>query len=308
MARLKVLMWAPPWDNRWLPYFKRELSSRYDLTMTDTAPENEMEEVSKDKDLFISMWGEGLINFWSIKFPGVPIISYLRRYELFFPPLFNSVLWNKVDALIFVNDAVRQRFNLITKRKPKRQYTIYNAIDTNEFPLLKSENDKPRKIAFVCKVTYMKNFPLAVQVLSLLPKDYTLHHIGRRDQRNLLEFMFYATGLGVEDRITFYPFIPASEMQDWYKDKDFILSTSINEGNPNNVLEGMAMGLKPVVHAWPGAGTQFPPDAIFRTAEQAAQIIREDAYQPLQYRKWIEDHYSLDNIRQIHRVIEDVFK
>jgi hypothetical protein len=38
------------------------------------------------------------------------------------------------------------------------------------------------------------------------------------------------------------------------------LSTSLSEGNPNNVIEAMAKGIKPVVHAWPGAEDQFPED------------------------------------------------
>ena len=306
MGRLRVLMWAPDWDNRWLPYFRNELGSKYDLTVESSVNKERLEEVSKDKDLYLSMWGDGVTNLWAAKFPGVPIISYLRRYELFYPYLMQNVRWDKIDALIFVNDCIRQAFEGMSKRQPKRKYTIYNAIDLDEFPLVKSAATKTKKIAFVCKVSYIKNFPLAIQVLSYLPNDYTLHHIGRRDERAMLELWFYATAMGVTNRIMFYPKIAAKDMQEWYRDKDFILSTSINEGNPNNVLEGMALGLKPVVHAWPGADTQFPPDAIFRTAEQAAQIIREEAYQPLQYRKWVEDHYSLDNIRQIHKVIEDV--
>jgi glycosyltransferase involved in cell wall biosynthesis len=120
-----------------------------------------------------------------------------------------------------------------------------------------------------------------------------------------MELAFYASYLGLSDRILWNNKIPSEEIPAWLADKDFILSTSVNEGNPNCVIEGMACGLKPIVHAWPGAGTQFPQDAIFRTAEEAAQMIREGAYQPLQYRKWVEDHYSLDNIRQIHKVIDD---
>ena len=305
MARLKVLMWAPSWDNRWLPYFKNELGSRYDLTVTQTKPFDELEAVSRDKDLFISMWGEGIINFWAFKFPQVPIISYLRRYELFMPER-DNVRWDKVAAAVFVNEAIQSGFNAMVAKKPKRQYLIYNAIDLDAFPLFKTYACKPRKIAFVCKETYIKNFPLAVQILRLLPDDFVIHHIGRRDARGHGELVFYTECMGVLPRFMWDDPIPAAEMPGWYADKDFILSTSINEGNPNNVLEGMACGLKPIVHAWPGADEQFPPDAIFRTAEEAAQMIRESAYQPLQYRKWVEDHYSLDNIRQIHKVIEDV--
>jgi glycosyltransferase involved in cell wall biosynthesis len=100
--------------------------------------------------------------------------------------------------------------------------------------------------------------------------------------------------------------IPAKDIPSWMQDKDFILSTSISEGNPNNVIEGMATGLKPVIHNWPGAKEQFPEDCVFDTVEQAVKLITEGGYNPLACREWVEKHYSMDNIRQIHQVIKDV--
>ena len=301
-------MWAPEWDNRWLPYFKAELSNKYDLIYTDSTNRVELIRLSQGKDLFISMWAQGTINFWADSFPGVPIISYVRRYELFEPSLLNGLAWNKLSALIFVNDYLRDMFVRSVPNQPKRIYTIYNAIDLDNFSQVKGATGDHTKIAVVCKASYIKNLPLAILILTMLPENYTMHHLGSTALRGQAELMLYADGLGVGKRLIWNTHIPSEKVNDWLVDKDFILSTSINEGNPNNVLEGMAMGLKPIVHAWPGADTQFPEDAIFKTAEQAAQLIMNGDYQPLKYRQWIKDHYSLDNIKMIHKVIEDVMK
>jgi len=307
MARLKVLLAYPSWDNRWIPYFNKELA-QYDTVniRSDDMSLNNLWDLSRKADVLISMWATEVPLFWSVYFPDKKIITYLRRYEFFGGDYMRNTKWENVDAVIFVNECVREAFEKSIFPPPRRTYTIYNAVDLDQFRLAERNGRKPTRIAFVTSGTDHKNFPLAVQILHCLPDEYTVHHIGKKVKGFKVLYDSYMESMGVAGRWFWDDRIPAAQMPEWYGDKDFILSTSITEGNPNNVIEGMACGLKPIVHAWPGAGTQFPSDAIFRTAEEAAQMIREGAYQPLQYRKWVEDHYSLDNIRQIHKVIEDV--
>jgi hypothetical protein len=77
---------------------------------------------------------------------------------------------------------------------------------------------------------------------------------------------------------------------------DYCLSTSISEGNPNNVLEAMAKGIKPIVHAWPGVETQFDSDMIWRTIDQAALSVVSETYESERYRTLVSERFSLDNI------------
>lgn len=298
---MKVLAWAPEWGNRWLPYFREELK-RYDTEWSHTADLERIRQSTKGKDCIICFWAEGLINLWSAEFPEIPLIAFLRRYEAFRPSILQGMAFDHVDALIFVNDRLRQLFSTYDIKQPKKTYYIPNAVDVSEFPV---KYGKGKKIAFVCKMTYIKNFPLALQILSLLPEEYTLHYLGEADAVRLLEFAFYGMNLGVMQRVKIYRKLPPQEVNNWLADKDYILSTSINEGNPNNVLEGMACGLKPVVHNWPGAKEQFPQDCVFNTAEEAVRIIQGD-YNSQFYRDYAVKHYSLENIKKIHQVIEDV--
>jgi glycosyltransferase involved in cell wall biosynthesis len=250
------------------------------------------------------MWSDGVIDFWANKFADIPKIAYLRRYE-FFSPQVRHFMWGNVDALIFVNKGYLDAFGKLPMPQPKRKYYIPNCVDLEQFPLSTALHNA-KNIAVVCGVRGIKNLGLAVQILLALPKEYVIHQIGNGSFNEKAELSMYLKHLGIADRFLIYNKIPASDIPDWLKDKGIILSTSINEGNPNNVIEGMATGLKPVIHNWPGAKEQFPEDWVFDTVDQAVKLITEGEYNPLAYREWVEKHYSMDNIKQIHQVIKDV--
>jgi len=306
---MKALLHYPKWGNRWAPYIETELGCFYDLTVTDSLDGETLGAQSQDADLLISMWCNEATYFWSHYFPDKKIISYLRRYELWTPNLIGSINFDAVDAMIFVSEYYRSTFNdLLKENAPRRQYVIYNGVDVNAIPF-RQETPKSKKIAFVCAVRDVKNFPLAFQILLSLPEDYTIHNICFSGDPLLVpQLLSYREVLGLQERFRFEGRVEPDKVYDWLSDKGFILSTSINEGNPNNVIEAMAMGIKPVIHAWPGATDQFATEWVFKTVDDAVKMITNSDYEPERYRKWVEDHYSLDNFRRIHKVIEDVWQ
>jgi hypothetical protein len=79
---------------------------------------------------------------------------------------------------------------------------------------------------------------------------------------------------------------------------DYCLSTSISEGNPNNVIEAMAKGIKPIVHNWPGAEDQFPM-SIFNSVDEAVKLLTENTYESRMYRGSVESKFSLKNFEQV---------
>jgi hypothetical protein len=60
------------------------------------------------------------------------------------------------------------------------------------------------------------------------------------------------------------------------------------------VLEGMACGLKPVIHNFPGADQIFPSEFLFNISEEFCRQICSDWYEPRAYRRVIEERYSLE--------------
>ena len=72
------------------------------------------------------------------------------------------------------------------------------------------------------------------------------------------------------------------------------------ESQGMGLLEGMACGLKPVVHNFPGAQQIFAPEFLFNTAEDFCSRILSAEYEPGRYREFVEARYSL--VEQLRRV------
>jgi glycosyltransferase involved in cell wall biosynthesis len=92
--------------------------------------------------------------------------------------------------------------------------------------------------------------------------------------------------------------IPSARLNEWWDGMDYCLSTSLSEGNPNNVIEAMAKGIKPVVHRWPGSEDQFPGH-LFDTVQDAVRMITEGSYNSESYRASVQDKFSLANIERV---------
>lgn len=306
---MKVLVHRPDWANRWIPYFRKTLSNRYEVVETSSDQASELEQLSKDADVLISMWFNGIVSYWTRFFPEKKIITYLRRYELFeLGRLDQDADFTAIDAIIFCNSALKHYFDISSFDKPGSTWLHYNAVDLTNFPLKKGK-EKTHKIGMVGFTRHIKNAPLALMILEQLPEQYTLHFADKhREGRVISELLFLAQELGVLHKFSLYDFIHVDAMPKFYQDKDIILSTSMNEGNPNCVIEAMACGCKPVIYQWPGAKDQFPPSHVFRTVEEACGRITESRTEPEIYRDWIRQKYSLENIGKIHEVIESIMQ
>jgi hypothetical protein len=79
---VKVLLAYPNWGNRWIPYFRKELS-KYDLReYTEAKLAEEFVEKTQWADVLISMWANEVTIAWSQYYPEKKIVTYLRRFEL----------------------------------------------------------------------------------------------------------------------------------------------------------------------------------------------------------------------------------
>jgi glycosyltransferase involved in cell wall biosynthesis len=274
-----------PWDNAWVPYFRKSIEARgheFGLYRPKQALAN--------ADVVMHGWASGD----SQPLAGARNVMFLRRYELFDGGL-ARVDWKGVDALVCVNTWIRDVVtNVFEQNKVKTPvHMIYNGTDVSRWRF--KERGLGKKVGMACHVHPKKNLPLAMQILARLPADYELHIAGEIQDPCTAEYLNHL-GKMLRRKVYLYGHIQAKDLSLWWEQMNYCLSTSLSEGNPNNVIEAMAKGLKPVVHEWPGADDQFPEDLRFSTVDEAVDRITAQAYESKRYRSIVEEKFSLANI------------
>jgi len=303
---LRVLI-RTPWENSWIPLYEKVFLERGH------------QYAWQRKDSNLVYWGNGraaepphiVLHMWANDpgaldyYPDAKQIVFMRRYE-FFEGHWLNYQWDRVSHLIFCNDWIKEQTEQIAKDRGIKlppTHLIYNAVDLDKWTF--KERGPGNKIGMACHVHPKKNLPLALQILAALPREYELHIAGAiQDDATAYYIQHVGKALGL--KVKLHGHIPHSQMDQWWEDKNYCLSTSISEGNPNNVIEAMAKGIQPIVHNWPDAAPQFKGEGVFDKVSKAATYIINVHYDSSLYRKIVEDHFSLDNYRQVVSLCEKV--
>lgn len=246
-------------------------------------------------------------NYEGIK--GKKVIVRLHSYEIFtdFPKQIN---WDVVDKLIFVAPHIREILNeLIPDIKDKvKTEIIYNGVDIDSIRW--KERQPGYNIAWVGFINYKKNPPMALQIMNELVNTcnkYKLHIAGSyQDLRYKIYLEYMIKEMGLQDNVVFYGWV--NDMEGFWKDKNYLLHTSIHEGHSYAINESLVRGIKPVIHNFRGAKELYPKYAIFNTIEGAVNIITNKNYYPRAYMNWVIDKgWTLDKqVKQIEEVIDGI--
>ncbi|NQT81531.1 glycosyltransferase family 4 protein, partial [bacterium] len=228
------------------------------------------------------------------------VICTLRSYE-YFSEHPREVNWANVDDLVFVADHVRR---LSLERFPAlrdvRVSVIPDGIDPDRFTYRRRA--KGRDIAWVGFLNHKKNVPLLLEIASQL-RDYRFHVAGIFQDERLRTYWEHYVRVNGLDNIRLYGWV--EDVNAFLEDKNYILSTSLWEGTQVAVLEAMAKGIKPLVHAWIGAEELYGPAGIYRNTAELRQALNDGSYQSGEYRRWIEEHFSLaKRLARIEEMIE----
>ena len=252
----------------------------------------------KSVDLYLLMWLDKE-NYAFVMEYDVTNILFVRRYE-FYTTLVDTLDWSRVNQVVVLNHYYRDG---ILKRAGVNAEIIYNGVDSTQWSYKKREHGK--KIACVGMVNFKKNFPLAFQVLAKMPKDYTLHIAGNL---NDAQFLVYLDHIVHHSGYHVYLDGRIEDIDGWLEDKNYLLSTSIAEGCPNNVIEAMAKGIKPVIHRWPGAKRMFG-DFVFTTVDEAVEMISPDSpYNSYDYLREVMIKFGPSTYGKLFKLAKDVLK
>ncbi len=145
-----------------------------------------------------------------------------------------------------------------------------------------------------------------MQKLHYLDRDYRLSVAGQFKSPVLEQYVRHMVRtLGLTDVVSFGPY-PA-DLNAWLADKHFIVSSGMGESQVEVLLAGMATGLKPVVHNFPGAEALFPPECLFNIAEEFCEQVTSREYDPAGYRRFVEARYPMaEQSKQVHGVLSQL--
>ncbi len=230
------------------------------------------------------------------------VVCRLHRYEVF-TPWPGQVNWAFVDRLIFVAPHMQRLFwqYFPGAASQVESTVIFNGVDLDRFTF--RERGPGFNLAYVGYINPRKNPVLLLQCLHrLVQKDkrYRLFVAGvHQDPCFEVYWNHMIQTLGLQDHVIMEGWV--NDIDAWLEDKNFLISTSVHEGCPYNVLEAAACGIKPVVHHFYGAKELFPEELLFVVPDDIVSII-ENSYDSYYYRRWINQYFNLKSCE--HKINE----
>lgn len=275
MAQGHEVLYAPLWDPR--------LCDQADVIFIDWADQS-IARMSDPEDQFYTEY--------QCKYP-IEKNIILRAHDIdIWCAGLDHIRPNFVKHLVFVSD---HTFEQAKKQNDILQgakvHIIPHGIDTEKYTLRKQQRGS-KKIGWVGRYDHNKLPELALMVLAELPRDYTLYLCGRRSQPAWQEA--YWTDYINKNQLSVVFQSDILDMNEWWEDKDYCLSSSQKEAFGYSIAEAMAKGVKPIIHRFYGANGVWPEEWIWDKITQARDMILSDDYKPEQYRKYIQDRYPID--------------
>jgi len=277
-----------------VPHLKSRLESEHEVFKMGNLFTEQMWQIFKNVGpdvVFVDFCNENAVTLTQRvkELPQKPkIVIRLHGYEAQ-SWFMEKIHWDEVSDLIVVSPKFKEIVE--SKISGVNVHVVNNGIDLEKFTL--GTDFDLNQVAYAGYLNKKKGPTLLRTVMASLPlKKF---HVAGTHQDEQVRLYFEALKL---DNVTFHGWV---ETQEFLKGKQFILSTSVTESFGMSIAEGMAMGLTPVVHGWPGAELLWPKECIWNTFEELNDILwtpREPAW----CREWIENRYSMDKC--IDRVVE----
>ncbi len=277
---------------------------RFEVRVFEGQTQDDLFELMRWSDISWFEWCTNLAVAASTRPKVCKNIVRLHRYEAYerWP---GQVNWSNIDVLVTVGNAAT--LETLKGQVPDIEsrtsvVTVPNGINLKRFAFV--DRRRGKNIAFLGNLRMVKNPAFALQCMQKLhyiDPAYRLFFGGAFQDQVLEQYLRHTIeALGLRDVVFFDGW--QDDVNAWLGDKHYIVSTSICEGHPVGILEGMACGLKPVVHNFVGAQQIFPSEFLFNISEEFCGQILSDTYEPRRYRGFVEQRYSLN--RQLSGINE----
>ena len=221
---------------------------------------------------------------------------------------YRNVQWQNVDHLVFIAKHIQQMVmadECMKGKYPNLQiHHIPLSIDLSEWTYKDRTKNHGKNIAFVHHLWAGKGIVQGLQAFKkVIDKDpeFKLHIVG--DWSSEAWFPFYVKHLikelKLEDKITFERRV--FSVDKFLDDMDYVMVASFKEAFSLITAEGMAKGLKPLIHNWIGAKDIWPIKYVWTTIDEFVEMVFGD-YSSEEYREyvkkydWQNEYQPADNI------------
>lgn len=285
-----VNSWGNKFNNIYSDYFSRHNEVR----IVKPERRDDLKMATDWADIIWSTWCDHSAVALSQTRLNQTLISHIRSFEILKPDLLKQLNTNNLDGAIFVADHVRTMANHVWRAKLKsvEQTTIFNSVVLDQYPFKKRRPG--RNICFVGYVNFKKGMGLLAQCFKQavkLDSSFRLHIAGDyQDLRTQAYWRHLIKELKIEPYVVHHGWV--DNIQALLSDMDYVVSTSPWEGCPNNIIEAMALGIKPLIHNWKGAAQIFPEELIFNSVDQFIQLLLSSDYDSTGYREYVKSQFD----------------
>lgn len=221
------------------------------------------------------------------------MICRLHSYEIF-THCIHLMNWQVIDQTIFDASHIR---DYVLERVPAlhESHTSIIPVGLDMAKYTFADRKPGFHIAYVGYINHKKGPMLLLHAFKAIhDRDprYKLFIAGTHQEARFQLYLHHMVKeLNLSDSVQFDGW--QANLDGYLEDKDYVLVTSPLESQHVSVMEGMAKGIKPLIHHFWGATALYEHDFLWSSIDQLVERVVEEEYTSSRYRSYIEEHYAL---------------
>ena len=174
------------------------------------------------------------------------------------------------DVVVFVSEHIKKQVEKTIGMSITNSIIIPPMIDIKKYKYEKSERNN--KIAYAGYMCRKKGIGELLMIAESLP-DYEFHIAGE-PQENDYEYMMQRS----PSNVFYYRW--QDDLAEFFKDKSYVINTSLRESFSVSTAEAMLCGCIPIVRAWEGSDSIYPQECLFKSIDDIRSILENEELDP----------------------------